>query len=99
MIAYAEIWTYQQARRGDQRPDLCLGTAVVAEPDGRRGADFEVVDRSANTFQKLYARRPEADLYRSDAYAVYGSWPPPGRYVAGKSGAMNWNEGPCLIFP
>ena len=46
MIAYAEMWTYQQARHGDQRQDLRIWTAVVAEPDGRLWTDFEVRDRS-----------------------------------------------------
>ena len=62
------------SRRGARRPDLWIWTAVVEEPDGRRWADFAVGDRSANTFQQLYARLPEAELYRSDAYGVYGSW-------------------------
>ena len=53
VIAYAEMWTYQQARHGDQRQDLWIWTAVVEEPDGRCWADFEVGDRSENTFQKL----------------------------------------------
>ena len=87
------MWTYQQARRGAQRQDLWIWTAVVEEPDGRRWADFAVGDRSENTFQQLYARLPEAELYRTDAYAVYGSWLPPGRHVVGKGGAVNWNEG------
>ena len=30
---------------------------------------------------------------RSAAYAVYGSWLPPGNHVVGKGGAVNWNEG------
>ena len=53
VIAFDEMWTYQQARHGDQRQDLWIWTAVVEEPDGRRWADFEVGDRSENTFQKL----------------------------------------------
>ena len=93
VIAYAEMWTYQQARHGDKRQDLWLWTAVVAEPDGRRGVDSEVGDRSENIFQKLYSRLPEAELHRSDAYGVYQSWLLPSRHVAGKGGAVNWNEG------
>ena len=50
VIAYDEMWTYQQARRGDKRQDLWIWTAVVEEPDSRRWADFEVGDRSENTF-------------------------------------------------
>ena len=60
VIAYDEMWTYQQARHGD----------------------------------KLYARLPEADLYRSDAYGVYQSWLPSDHHMVGKGGAVNWNEGP-----
>ena len=81
VIAFDEMWTDQQARRGAQRQELWIWTAVVAEPDGRRWADFAVGDRSENTFQELYARLPEAELYRSDAYAVYQSWLPPGGHV------------------
>ena len=47
--------------------------------------------------QELYARLPEAELYRTDADAVYGSWLLPGRHVVhllnGAGGAVNWNEG------
>ena len=93
MIAYAEMWTYQQARHRDQRQDWWIWTAVVEEPDGRRWADFEVGDRSENTFQKLYARLPDAELHRSDAYRVYQSWLPPIQYMVGKGGVVNWNEG------
>ena len=83
VIAYAEMWTYRQMRHGEQRRDLWLGTTVLAEPDGRRGADFEVGGRSANTFQQLYARRPEAELYRNGAYMVYQGGLTPGSYVVG----------------
>ena len=89
VIAYAEMWTYQPARHGEQRPDLWIGMAAVAEPAGRREADFEVGDHSENTFQRRYAGLPAAKLYRSDAYGVYGSWLPPGRHAAGKDGAVN----------
>ena len=89
VIAYAEMWTYQPARHGEQRPDLWIGTAAVAEPAGRREADFEVGDHSENTFQRRYAGLPTAKLYRSDAYGVYGSWLPPGRHAAGKDGVVN----------
>ena len=68
VIAFVAMWTYQPARHGDQRQDLWLGTAVVAEPAVRRGADFEVGDRSENTFQQRYAHPPGSDLYRIDAY-------------------------------
>ena len=41
--------------------------------------DFEIGDRSAATFDRLYRRLPEAELYRTDAYTdaygVYGSLP------------------------
>ena len=93
VIAYAEMWTYHQMRHGEQRRDWWLGTTVLAEPDGRRGADFEVGGRSANTFQQLYARRPEAELYRNGAYMVYQGGLPPGSYVVEQGDAGNWNEG------
>ena len=62
--AYAELGTYRQARHGDKRQDWWSGTAVAADPGGWRAADFEVGDRGANTFQRLYARLPEAELYQ-----------------------------------
>ena len=93
------------ARRAAQRQDLWIWTAVVAEPDGRRWADFAVGDRSENTFQQLYACLPEAELYRSDAYGVYQSWLPPGCHVvhllngAGGRSELYCNEGrPDLYF-
>ena len=45
--------------------------------DGRRCVDFEVVDRSGETFLRLYERLPEAERYYSvNDYGVYGSWLP-----------------------
>ena len=41
---------------------------------------------------RLYERLPEAKLYRTDGYRVYG-WLPPDRHQVGKGGAVNWNEG------
>ena len=93
MIAFDEMRTYHRARHGDKWQDWWLWTAVVQEPDGRRWVDFEVGHRSETPFLRLYARLPEAELYRSDAYAVYGNWLPPDRHVVGKGGAVNWNEG------
>ena len=55
--------------------------------------DFAVGDRSEAPLLRLYARLPEAEQYRSAAYAVYGSWLPPDSHVVGKGGAVNWNEG------
>ena len=70
VIAFDEMWTYQQARRRGQQQDVWVWTAVVRESDGRRWADFEVGDRSAETFLRLYERLPEAKLYRTGAYQV-----------------------------
>ena len=61
----------------------------MPETDGRRWVDFEVGDRSEAYLQRLYARLPEAELYRSEAYVVHESWLPPDYYVAGKGGAVN----------
>ena len=55
--------------------------------------DFAVGDRGETPLLRLYARLPEAEQYRSAAYAVYGSWLPPDRHVVEKGGAVNWNEG------
>ena len=69
-------------RRGEKRESWWIGTAVVEETDGRRWVDFEVGDRSENTFERLYARLPEAQQYCSDIIflitrAVYAAWFPP----------------------
>ena len=93
VIAFVEMWNYQQARRVDKRPDWRIGAAVIQEPDGRRWVDFEVGDRSETPFLWLYARLPEAEQYRSDAYAAYVSWLPPSKHVVRKGGAVNRNEG------
>ena len=66
---------------------------MVGEIDEQRRVDFEVGDRSAAPFLRLYERLPEAGLYRSDAYGVRQGWFPPRRHVVGKGSAVNWNEG------
>ena len=91
VVAFDEMWTYRQARRRGQRQDVWVWMAVVWESDGSRWADFELGDRSAETFLRLYERLPEAKLYRTDAYQVY-DWLPVGRHEVGKDGAVNWNE-------
>ena len=83
------MWSYVGARRKGKRREVWIWTAVVEEQDGRRWADFEVGDRSEETFLRLYERLPEAGLYRSGAYPVY-QWLPPERHVIGKGGG---NEG------
>ena len=92
VIAFDEMWTYAGARRRGKRREVWIWTAVIAEADGRRWVDFEAGDRSEATFLRLYERLPEAELYRSGHYAVY-EWLPRDRHVAGKGGAVNWNEG------
>ena len=93
VVSWDEMWTYRGARHGEKREDCWIWTAVVREADGSRWADFEAGDRSEGPFLRLYERLPEAGLYRSDAYRVYAGWFPPERHVAGKGGAVNWNEG------
>ena len=70
---------------------MWVWTAIVLEHDGRRRVDFEIGDRSAATFDRLYRRLPEAELYRTDAYGVYGLLPAD-RHMVGKGGAVNWLE-------
>ena len=53
---------------------MWIWTAVIELPDGRRRVDFEVGDRSRETFLRWYERLPEAEWYYSDDYGVYGSW-------------------------
>ena len=67
---------------------------MVRESDGSRWADFDLGDRSENTFLRLYERLPEAEFYRTDGYRVYG-WLPADRYEVGNGGVANRNEG-CI---
>ena len=92
VVSCDEMWSYRGVRRGEKREECWIWTAVVQEPGGGRWVDFEVGDRSETPFLRLYARLPDAGLYRSDAYPVY-QWFPPQRHVIGKGGAVNWNEG------
>ena len=80
-ISFDEMWTYQRARRGKKRQEVWIWTAVIELPDGRRCVDFEVGDRSGETFLRLYERLPEAERYYSDDYGVYGSWLPAERRI------------------
>ena len=66
--------------------------AVVSEADGSRWADFEIGNRSAETFLRLYERLPKAELHCMDGYRVYGCLPTD-RHKVGKGSAVNWNEG------
>ncbi len=92
VISLDEMWTYVGVRRGEQRREVWVWTAVVEEGDGRRWVDFEVEDRSEATFLKLYDRLPEAQRYVSDGYRVY-EWLPHNRHVVGKGLEANRNEG------
>ena len=64
----------------------------MERPDGQRRVDFTVGDRSAETFLKLDAGLPEAELYCSDGYKAY-DWRPADRHAVGQGGAVNWREG------
>ena len=90
-VACDELWTYRGVRRGEQRESRRIGTAVVAEKDGRRWVDLAEGDRSENTFLRWYDHLPEAAVYCSDRYAVY-RWFPQDRHCAGRGGA--WPECP-----
>ena len=92
-ISFDEMWTYQRARRGKKRQEVWIWTAAIELPDGRRCVDFEVGDRSGETFLRLYERLPEAERYYSDDYGVYGSWLPAERHIVGKGKLANRNEG------
>ncbi len=92
VFACAEHWTCRGARRGDERADGWIWTAVAPEGDGVRRVDFAVRDRSEVPFLRLQARLPEAERYRSDAHPVY-QWFPRNRHVVGQGGAVNWNAG------
>ena len=93
VISFDEMWTYAGARRGEERREAWIWTAVVEEADGSRWGCFETGDRSEKTFSRLLERLPEALRYRSDDYVVYGLLPR-NRHVPGKDGEVNRNEGP-----
>ena len=61
-------WMPQCGASKSRHPNAKSGAAATG---ALRWADFEVGDRSENTFQRRYARLPGSDLYRIDAYAVY----------------------------
>ena len=92
VISFDEMWTYLGARRGEQRREVWIWTAVVEAANGSRWGCFEVGNRSEETFSRLLAQLPEAVRYRSDDYVVYGLLPR-NRHVPGKGGEVNRNEG------
>ena len=65
---------------------------MVEERDGSRWMDIEAGGRDESTFLRLLERLPDAERYETDAYGVYGALPV-NKYVIGKCGAVNWNEG------
>ena len=97
VIAFDEMWSYVGARRQGKRREVWIWTAVIEELDGRRWVAFAVGDRSEATFLRLYEKLPEAERYRSDAYAVYG-WLPADRHEVGKGSEVKWNEGLHSVF-
>ena len=88
-----------QAWIADCNPGVCRRLqppAIIpptAQPRNQSSRSVLNGNGNENTFQKLYARLPEAELYRSDAYGVYQIWLPPGNHTVGKGGTVNWNEG------
>ena len=104
VISFDEIWTpyqvrgrlYVGVRRKDKgRCEAWIWTAVIEEPDGRRWVDFAVGDRSGETLLRLYARLPEAELYRSCDYTVY-DWLPTNRHMVGQEPAPGLNRGSAV---
>ena len=92
VVALDEMWSCVGGRRGEKRRSVWIWTAVWEEQDGSRRVDFEVGDRSAAAFLRLYERLPEAERYCSDGYGAY-EWLPRNRHQVGKGGPVNWNEG------
>ena len=92
VISFDEMWTYVGSRRRGKRNSVWIWTAVVERADGGVWYDYEVGDRSEETFLRLYERLPEAEVYRSDEYKVYG-WLPVNRHRVGKGSEVNRNEG------
>ena len=80
-ISFDGMWAYQRARRRKKRQEVWNWTAVIELPDGRRREDFEVGDRSGDTFLRWYERLPEAERYYSDDCGVSGNWLPAERRI------------------
>ena len=67
--------------------------AVASEADGSWWADFEIGNRNGGRYLlRLYKRLPDAELYDTDGYRVYG-WLPADHHEVDKGDAVNWNEG------
>ena len=69
-ISFDGMRTCQRARQWKKRQEVWIWTAAIELPDGRRRVDFEVGDRSGETFLRLYERLPEAGRYYSDDCGV-----------------------------
>ena len=85
-------WTYVGARRKGPRHAVRIGTAVVAAGEGSRWLDFKMGQRDAATCGRWYARRPDAQRYRSAACTVYQGRPRP-RHSVGQGSAGHRHEG------
>ena len=62
VIARDKMRTCPGVRHGEQRRGVWIGTAVVAESDGRRRGDFEVGDRS-EADRGLRQKRGDAGVF------------------------------------
>ena len=80
-ISFDGMWTCQRARHGKKRREVRIWTAVIELPDGRRCVDFEVGDRSGETFLRWCERLPEAERYYSSDYGAYRSRPAAERHI------------------
>ena len=72
VTAFDDMWTYRQARRRGKRLDSWGGGRQWCRSRMAAGGDFETGDRSAEAFLRIYKGLPEAELYRTDGYRVYG---------------------------
>lgn len=76
---------------------LGLGSAVVAEADGRHWLLFEVGRRNEATLRRL-ARLPAVERYCTDPYPVYRALLPAERHHIGKGPATNRNAAPHAVL-
>ena len=91
IMAFDEMWTYLDVRRGERRKDLWIWTAVVKERDGVRWQMYEVGGKDESEFSRLLDRLPGADRYETAAYPMYWGLPQD-KHVIDKGGAVNRNE-------
>ena len=91
IMAFEEMWTYWEIRRGERRKDPWIWTAVVGDGNGVRWRMYDAGGRDVWVFSRLLDRLAGAARYEIDAYPEYVV--ASDRHVIGKGGAVDWDKG------